>query len=428
MPPGSRRAAAAIALCCALAGARLSAQQTGAPRDPSVAPAPAAGGAKAALPLLSPEAQAIVEQFTLSQAAAVEQLRFLQQTYRENGRAEDAAAVAAIVRQLQQHSAPATTNVTAELVLEGLANKDDPVRVSGFRGRGGQTLSFAVRGRDDQPIWGATTYTDDSPLETAAVHAGFLRVGQLGIVKVRVLPGQDQYPAANQNGVRSSEYGRSPGSYRVLSAAVVTPVRSSSLSSYRDLVGSSFFVPIVGATTGRVFGSDVYSDDSALPAAAVHAGVILPGEFGFVKVTLLPGQAQYEGTNRNGVTSAAYNAWDGSFRVEPAPRDSVLQFAGEDVSRLVPMDSLRGRTDVSFVIRVKGSATGPVWGSGIYTDDSSIAAAAVHAGLLKPDEEGLVRVVITAGRQSYTASEANGIKSQPYGPWQGSFRLAPAGK
>jgi len=417
-------------LSCAILGVRLAAQalQAAAPRDPSAAPAPAAGGAKAALPPLSPEAQTIVEQFKQSQAAAVEQLRFLQQTYRENGRAEDAAAVAAIIRTLQQHAGTVTGNVTAELVLEGLPNRDDPVRVSAFRGRSGQPLTFAVRGRDDQAIWGVTTYTDDSPLETAAVHAGFLRAGQLGIVKARILPGQDQYLGASQNGVRSSEYGRSPGSYRVLSAAVVTPVRSASLSSYRDLVGSSFFVPLVGATTGRVYGSDIYSDDSGLSAAAVHAGALVAGEFGFVKVTLLPGQAQYEGTNRNGVTSGAYNAWDGSYRVEPAPRDSVLQFPGEDVSRLVPMDTLRGRTDASFVIRVKGSATGTVWGSGIYTDDSSIAAAAVHAGLLKPDEEGLVRVIIVAGRDSYAASDANGIKSQAYAAWQGSFRLEPVRK
>jgi hypothetical protein len=48
--------------------------------------------------------------------------------------------------------------------------------------------------------------------------------------------------------------------------------------------------------------------------------------------------------------------------------------------------------------------------------------------LLKPDQEGLVRVIITAGRQSFSGSEANGIKSQPYGPWEGSFRLELVGK
>ncbi|HEV3139473.1 MAG TPA: LCCL domain-containing protein [Vicinamibacterales bacterium] len=67
--------------------------------------------------------------------------------------------------------------------------------------------------------------------------------------------------------------------------------------------------------------------------------------------------------------------------------------------------------------------TGSVWGTGIYTDDSSIAAAAVHAGLLKPREIGFVRVVVDDGRESYAASESNGVKSQPYGMWEGSFRL-----
>ena len=74
-------------------------------------------------------------------------------------------------------------------------------------------------------------------------------------------------------------------------------------------------------------------------------------------------------------------------------------------------------------MQVVGAASGPVWGTGAYTDDSSIAAAAVHAGLLKPGELGFVRVTVEAGRDSYEASERNGIKTSPFGKFDGSFRL-----
>jgi hypothetical protein len=156
----------------------------------------------------------------------------------------------------------------------------------------------------------------------------------------------------------------------------------------------------------------------------VHSGALTAGEFGFVKVTLLPGESRYEGSVRNGVTSQAYESWVGSFRIETAPQPWIVQLpGGEDASALVPMSTLRGRTDLNFIVQVKGTKTGNVWGSGVYTDDSSIAAAAVHAGLVKLDEIAFVRVTMLPGRDNYPAAEANGIKSQPYGKWEGSFRL-----
>ena len=138
----------------------------------------------------------------------------------------------------------------------------------------------------------------------------------------------------------------------------------------------------------------------------------------------MPGQAHYDGSARNGVTSQSYERFDGSFRVERAPEPWIVQLpGGEDASRVVPMTSLRGRTGTSFVVQVVGSAAGSVWGTDVYTDDSSIAAAAVHAGLLKPGELGFLRVTIAAGRDSYTGSERNGIKCQAYGKFDGTFRI-----
>jgi hypothetical protein len=429
--PLFRRAAFVVALV-ALAAGTLRSQQTQQqqsvprPAGRDVPPPGTAGAAPARPPLppLSPDAQRLFDQLKQNQTSIIEQLRFLQQSYRDAGHAEDAAAIAAHVRQLQQRLPPVTASVTAELVNEGLPTRDEPVRMSMFRHLPGQILTFAIRGREDQPVWGTTTYTDDSGLESAAVHAGLMRAGQTGIVKVRVLPGQDKYDATSANGVRSNEYSRADGSYRFTGVTVTMPSRSSSLSSYRDLVGHSITLPVVGTTSGSVWGSDVYTDDSSVAAAAVHAGALSVGEFGFVKVTLMPGQSRYEGSMRNGVTSQTYEIFDGSFRVEPAPQPWVVQLpGGEDASRLVPMGTLRGKTDLSFMVQVKGTTSGTVWGSGTYTDDSSISAAAVHAGLLKVDEIGMVRVIIMPGLDKYLPTEANGIKSQPYEKWEGSFRL-----
>lgn len=64
---------------------------------------------------------------------------------------------------------------------------------------------------------------------------------------------------------------------------------------------------------------------------------------------------------------------------------------------------------------------GSVWGTETYTDDSSVCSAAVHAGIINPVEGGRVVIEIAPGEGSYEGSEANGVTSQEYGEWAGSF-------
>src|SRR5580765_3348558 len=63
---------------------------------------PNAAAARPPLPPPTPDAQRLLDQLKQDQANIIEQLRFLQQQYRDNGRAEDAAVIAAHIRQLQQ--------------------------------------------------------------------------------------------------------------------------------------------------------------------------------------------------------------------------------------------------------------------------------------------------------------------------------------
>jgi hypothetical protein len=53
-----------------------------------------------------------------------------------------------------------------------------------------------------------------------------------------------------------------------------------------------------------------------------------------------------------------------------------------------------GRPGRTWCFRVTGDVEGPVWGSDTYTGDSSIAAAAVHAGVAQPGEATVVRIVV----------------------------------
>ncbi|MCC6227235.1 MAG: hypothetical protein IT195_12635 [Microthrixaceae bacterium] len=70
--------------------------------------------------------------------------------------------------------------------------------------------------------------------------------------------------------------------------------------------------------------------------------------------------------------------------------------------------------------------TGSVWGAGTYTDDSSICTAAVQSGLITFAKGGTVTYEIAAGLDDYRSGEANGVASNRYGPFPGSFTFPDA--
>ena len=89
---------------------------------------------------------------------------------------------------------------------------------------------------------------------------------------------------------------------------------------------------------------------------------------------------------------------------------------------MVNLSTLRSQAGLSVSLKVMG-ARGTLRGTGIYSDDSSIGAAAVHAGVLRLGESGYVRVTVRPGQASYIGSEQNNLKSADGGPSAGSFSV-----
>lgn len=178
-------------------------------------------------------------------------------------------------------------------------------------------------------------------------------------------------------------------------------------------------------TIGSVWGTDIYTDDSSVCSAAVHAGLITRARGGTVTIEIGGPQSGYRGTLRRGVTSANYGAWDGSFTfgggttTRPESRNEA-----ESIPWNTTATPWRGRNGDRFTVSCAAGGTfGSVWGSGIYTDDSSICTAAVHAGLISRQRGGLVTIEILPGRSSYSGSNRNGVASGNYGVWSGSFEF-----
>jgi hypothetical protein len=82
-------------------------------------------------------------------------------------------------------------------------------------------------------------------------------------------------------------------------------------------IGKTYYFRVSGEELGTVWGTDIYTGDSALAAAAVHAGAVGLGETAMVKVTVVAPLSQYRGSTRNGISSHSYGSFGTAFRVDP---------------------------------------------------------------------------------------------------------------
>ena len=81
----------------------------------------------------------------------------------------------------------------------------------------------------------------------------------------------------------------------------------------------------------------------------------------------------------------------------------------------------------TYYFRVTGDPDGPVWGTDVYTGDSSVTAAAVHAGLVKAGDTVVVRVVVVEPPERFDGSLRHGITSHEFERYGTAFRFERVG-
>jgi len=105
---------------------------------------------------------------------------------------------------------------------------------------------------------------------------------------------------------------------------------------------------------------------------------------------------------------------------------SMLFLSVEDaleIANAVPdpgnLTNLTGEPGKRMAFKVTGSLAGQVWGTDIYTADSPLAAVAVHAGVVRPGQTGVLRLVILGPHPAFKGSTRNGVTTAAYGHYQG---------
>ncbi len=335
--------------------------------------------------------------------------------------------------------------------LGGIQPMPDPGVLFAYSNAIGRPLFFRVTGDRKKAVWGTNPYTPDSGLASAAVHAGVLKAGQTGVVKVTMLPGRPSYSGSTKNGFTSSKWGSSPVSYLVErvtekdedaaeAPSPMSPVPSPAMphrvmtygapNGYNGYVAAprvewseaprprAYVRPTATLSAAKLPGDaqrlvdDFHAESAAIHKSAKHK---IAGLRHKAISDLKPLQDTY--TRQTKLDEAV--AIRDYVRQLKQPDENVLADPGSP--NAVPLSI--GRV---FYFRVTGRQGGTVWGTDIYTADSALATAAVHAGVLKEGQTGVVKVTILPRQNAYQGSTRNGITSGGHGPYPISYRVEPA--
>lgn len=192
------------------------------------------------------------------------------------------------------------------------------------------------------------------------------------------------------------------------------------MSGYRGDIGKTFLFYVTGDDSQSCYGGkdSIYTDDTPLSVAAVHAGLLKVKETKLIKVKVLTPATDFPSITQNGITSESCENSDGSYQLMAPGKDDIAD-APSTMSQFI------GRNGVVFIFRVKAHKEGPIWGGrdNIYTSDSEIATAAIHAGVLKAGETGIVKLKMLPGLKSYPEITRNGLTSHSFDSWDGSYQF-----
>jgi hypothetical protein len=188
--------------------------------------------------------------------------------------------------------------------------------VTEYRGQTGRRITLVCPANGQVgDVWGTDTYTDDSPVCPAAVHAGVITAQSGGVVTVVMEAGRGAYTPSLRNGVSSKPFGSWQSSFSFARAGDGRIDWTTNAAGLTPDVGRPITLECpAGGSLGRLYGTDTYTDDSSICTAAVHAGVITRASGGRVTIEATGPQAAFAASVRNGVSSQDYATWPNGFR------------------------------------------------------------------------------------------------------------------
>ncbi len=344
---------------------------------------------------------------------------------------------------------------------------DPGTGVGKFRSRSGEIITFNVTGRGGQTLWGTNTYTDDSDIGIAAVHAGLLEIGETATVRALIAPGQSAYQGSERNNITSQTFGRWAGSFQLIPADIDLSQTIEIFNNTNEQVASSgpseataivlderlllnristLHLDTNEPTTertislsnrdGQVFGPWRLTLENQEPQSrttvwrASASYVLEPGTYTLVNSSIETWAHNGESGHQGFAIVSGVQLGSTTFPA-PSEQEPVEPETGAGNRDILPdpsggLTSFRSRVNDVLFFEVTGTDSGSIWGTSIYTDDSTLGKAAVHSGLATIGETTVVKVTILPGQSSYEGTLRNGIQSSPFSAWDASYKLESA--
>ncbi|MFM8892122.1 MAG: redoxin domain-containing protein, partial [Planctomycetia bacterium] len=151
------------------------------------------------------------------------------------------------------------------------------------------------------------------------------------------------------------------------SAPQVAQAATTHVEIRRLAIGDQVTLPVTGRANGAVWGDHVYTLDSDIGTAAVHAGLLRVGESRSLRILVVPPPASFPAAHRNGVASMKWGSFPAAFVMqgERPAAVSAGPFTGPRPSGLLGTLGL----NESKTISVTGADRGFIWGTDTYPGD-----------------------------------------------------------
>ncbi len=126
---------------------------------------------------------------------------------------------------------------------------------------------------------------------------------------------------------------------KVFSSAISIPAANDMIAYSESDIGKIYKMTITGNNSGgTIWGTNIYTNDSYIPKAAVHAGVVTVGQTKEVYIKIVEGLNDYPSTTQNGVTSDVWGSWGLSYQFVNEPSSYKANTSGGQVEWCVIYD------------------------------------------------------------------------------------------
>ena len=270
-------------------------------------------------------------------------------------------------------------------------------------------------------VYGTNNYYYSSSIVTSAVHMGLINMDDRSytteskLLYIKLIPCLEEgYISSTRNGITSGSYSYSSGYYGFEFVTLDgKEIKAPSLDGVTTTSGENEIT--VTATTTAYNGASI-----SKYYFSIDNGDYIETTSPYYTFKNLETYSEHTiKTYAVDTTGAATETKEFKTMVGSFPEGLTVIKLSSNAN----MTSYNSKTNEIYGVLVTASNSGSLWGTEIYTSDSTVAKAVIHMGLAQAGETVLVKIQMLPGQSSYVGTTQNDITSSSYGSYSASYKV-----